>query len=125
MATDKNLEHQFSEYQDIAKTNPNVDVASLMINALQTQKQNVVSTKMKHWAYLIALSLPPFGMIFAVKFWFGDEDDAKTCAYVCTALTVMSLLMFWFIGKLMFSSAGVSVDQIQQIKPKDVMQLYQ
>ena len=54
MNSDEELAKKIADYQAAAKNNPNVDVGMLMLNALQTQKQNMVSTKAKRWAYLIS-----------------------------------------------------------------------
>ncbi|MFA5991382.1 MAG: hypothetical protein WC794_04000 [Candidatus Doudnabacteria bacterium] len=122
---DKKLEQVVNEYQQVATENPEVNLSLLMINALQTQKQNLVSTKIKRWAYLISLGLPPLGILFAAKYFFSDEDDAQTVAWVCVTLTVVSVLAIYLGGKILLSGSGTSVQQIQQIKPSDVMQLGQ
>jgi len=97
----------------------------LMANALQNQRTNTVSAKAKHWAYLIAVGVPPFGLFFAAKYYMSDEDDAKEVGRMCIILTVISVVMFFAFGKLFFSSAGVTPQQIEQIKPSDIQQLYQ
>ena len=125
MDPDKRLESQINEYQALGKENPNVDVGMLMMNALQNQKQNLVSPKAKKWAYLISVGVPPFGLLFALRYYMGDEDDAKTVAWVCIILTIISVLMFWLGGKLLLSGSGTSMEQIQKIKPSDIMQLTQ
>jgi hypothetical protein len=122
---DKKLEQVVSEYQQVASENPNVDLSLLMINALQTQKQNLVSAKVKRWAYLISLGLPPLGILFSAKYFFSDEDDAQTVAWICVALTVVSVLAIYLGGKMFLSGSGVTTQQLQQIKPSDVMQLNQ
>ena len=123
MDPDKRLESQINEYQALGKENPNVDVGMLMMNALQNQKQNLVSPKAKKWAYLISVGVPPFGLLFALRYYMGDEDDAKTVAWVCIILTIISVLMFWLGGKLLLSGSGTSMEQIQKIKPKDILEL--
>ena len=122
---DKKLENQINEFASLAKENKNIDVSALMINALQNQNKNLVSGKAKKWAYLISISLPPFGFLFALKYYLSSEEDAKDVANICVVLTVLSVLSFWIIGKIMLSSSGTSVQQIEQIKPKDIQQLYQ
>lgn len=123
--SDNKLNQKIELYQNLGKENPNVDVSMLMLNALEHQRQNMVSDKAKHWAYLISISLPPFGMIFAAKFFFGDEDDARQVAWICVILTAVSLLIFYFGAKLLFNTAGVSPQQIEQIKPSDIQQVLQ
>jgi len=125
MDPEKKLSGQINEYQALAKENPNINVSMLMINALENQKQNAVSGKAKKWAYLISISLPPIGLLFALRYYMGDEDDAKQVAWVCVVLTIIAVLMFWLGSKLLFSGSGTSLQQIQQIKPSDIQQLGQ
>jgi Na+-driven multidrug efflux pump len=96
-----------------------------MMNALATQKQNQVSAKTKKWTYLISIGVPPFGLLFALKYFYSDEEDAKTVAWSCVILTAVSILLFWLLGAAVFSGSGTSVQQLQQIKPTDVYQLGQ
>lgn len=123
--SDEQLTKQVEEYQKVAKENPNVDVGLLMMNALATQKQNQVSAKTKKWAYLISIGVPPFGLLFALKYFYSDEEDARTVAWSCVILTAVSLLLIWLLGAAIFSGSGTSVQQLQQIKPTDVYQLGQ
>lgn len=126
MDADEQLAKQVQEYQSLAQENPNINVGMLMMNALSSQKQNLVSIKSKRWAYTISLGAPPFGFLFALKYYaFSDEDDAKQVAWTCIILTVVSVLMFWLASKLLLSGSGTSLQQIQQIKPSDIQQLGQ
>ena len=125
MDSDKKLEQQINEYQAIAKENPNVNVGLLMMNALQNQQKNLVLPKAKKWAYLISIGVPPLGLLFALKYFFDEKDDAKQTAWVCIILTAISLLIFWLTAKLLFSGSDTSLEQIHQIKPSDIMQLTQ
>jgi hypothetical protein len=124
MNEEKQLEEQFSEYQKIAKEHKDVDVAALMINALQSgeQNKNLVSPKAKRWAYLISVGVPPIGLLLAVRYYFGDEDDGKQVAYICILLTVFAVVSFVILAKSIFSGAGVSVEQVQQIRPADIQE---
>jgi len=119
------LEKTIEEYSKLGKENKNIDVASLMLSALKNEKQNEASPKMKRWAYLVSLGLPPLGLLFALKFYFGDEDDARKTAYICVLLTIASFILLWWTSKLVFTSSGTSVQQIEQIKPSDIYQLTQ
>ncbi len=119
------LEQKVSQYAELAKENKNVDVATLMLNALQTEDQNLLSAKSKRWGYLISISAPPLGLGFAIYFLLSDKSDAKKAALICTILTAVSLIIFFITMKLFFSTAGVSVQQIQQIKPSDIYQITQ
>lgn len=125
MNTDKDLEKKIELYQSAAKNNPNVDVGMLMLNALQNEGKNKVSSKLKKWAYLISIGAPPFGLLFALKFFFDDEDDARDVAWICVTLTAVSLLLFVVGAKLLFSGSGTSLQQIQQITPQQIQELGQ
>ncbi len=125
MDQDKKLEEQIKEYQAVAKEHPNVDVGLLAMNALQNQNQNLVSSKGKRWAYLVSIALPPLGLLFAFRYFFGDEDDARQVAWICVILTAIGLVLIWVGTKALFSGSGASLEQIQQIKPSDAMQLLQ
>lgn len=122
---DKKLEEIVSEYAELAK-DKNVDAAALMINALQQQDQNKLSSKSKRWAYLISLGVPPVGYLLGLYYYFmKDESDAKTTAYLCFALTTVSLLLTVVFFNVILSSSGTSLKQIEQIKPTDIYQLTQ
>jgi hypothetical protein len=125
MDKDSALAQKIDEYQKLYKDNKEIDIAALMANALSEHRDNRVSAKLRRWAYLISISAPPFGLMFALKFYFDDEEDAKHVALVCLILTVISIVMFFLFSGLLFSSAGVTPAQIEQIKPADIMQLTQ
>jgi hypothetical protein len=125
MADDDQLESKVASYVEAAKENKNVDVAALMLNALESEDQNRLSNKSKHWAYLIAIGVPPLGLLFAAWFFFSDKTDGRQAAGMCVFLTVLSIAMFFISAKLFFSSAGVSVQQIEQIKPADIHEFVQ
>lgn len=123
--SDKQLEELTNEYVDLAK-DKNIDVATLMISALQQQDQNKLSAKAKRWSYLVSLGVPPIGYVLALYYYFvKEESDAKTTAYWCAALTTISLVGTIIFFNLVLSGSGVSLDQIQQIKPADIYQLSQ
>jgi hypothetical protein len=125
MGADDELAKKVEEYTKVAKQHPNVDIGMLMMNALATEKQNTVPSKSKRWAYLVSIGVPPFGFIFALKYFWSDLDDAKEVAWTCVVLTVIATAAFWIGGKLMLSSSGTSIQQIEQIKPSDIQQGFQ
>lgn len=116
---EKKLENQFEEFSNLGKQNKNVDVGALMLSAL-SQKGNYVSSGKKRWAYIVSLGLPPLGLLFALKYYFSDEDDAITVAHSCVILTILAVAMFWMFGKLFLSGTGQSLDKIQQITPQEI-----
>ncbi len=125
MNQDKKLETEINQLSALAKEDPNIDIASVMLSSLGQHTANTVSGKQKRWAYLVSLGLPPLGLLFALKFYFGQEDDAKNTALVCVVLTAVSILAFAILTTVMFSGSGASLNQIQQIKPTDIQQILQ
>jgi hypothetical protein len=121
--SDEDLTKKVTEYQKLAQENPNVNVSMLMMNALETS--NKVRQHSYRWGYMIAVGLPPFGLLVAIKYWMSGEDDDRQAAKICILLTAISVIMFFAFGKLFFSSAGVSPQQIEQIKPADIQQVLQ
>jgi len=107
----------------VAKGNKGVDMTALMINALENQHKNQISPRQKKWAYLVSIGLPPFGLIFALVFYFGGKDDGKRQALICLILTIVAGVAGYFILQSMLSSAGTSVNQIQQLNPDDLQKL--
>lgn len=122
--SDEKLQEIVSEYADLAK-DKNIDVAALMVNALQQEDANMLSSKTKRWAYIISLAVPPLGLVFAAWFYFSDKSDSKNAAIMCVILTAFTIVVTVIFFKLILSGSGTSVEQIQQIKPTDIYQLTQ
>lgn len=120
--SDEKLESLVNEYADLAK-NDKIDTAALLMNALEQEDQNRLSSKTKRWAYLISLGIPPLGLLFAVYFYFSDKSDGKNAAIVCVILTAISGIFTIILFKSFMTGAGVSTEQIQQIKPQDIYEL--
>lgn len=122
MNQDKKIEESLSEIQALGKEDKNVDVAKLMMYSLD-QKRNFVSAKKKYWAYIISLSLPPVGLLLALKYYFDEEEDARSLAKMCVLITIFALLLAWFSLKAIFSGTGTSLNQIQQVNLNDYRDL--
>ncbi len=119
------LAEQIGEIAQLAKDNKGVDVSALMANVLESHKKNFIPSSQKRWAYLVSIGVPPFGLLFALKFYFSDADDGHESAYVCIVLTIISVvLVYWFTSSLL-STANITPAQIEQIKPKDILELTQ
>jgi len=119
---EEELSKKISDYQQLARQNPNVDVNMLMMNALQTTADKQKNAKSHRWGYVISLSAPPFGLIFAAKYFMSDDEDDKQAAKICVLLTAVAIILLLAFGKVLFSSAGVSTQQLQQLNPKDIQQ---
>ncbi len=122
--SDEKLESLVSDYAELAK-DKNIDTAALLENALTQDYENRVSTKAKRWAYLISIGIPLSGFLFGIYYYASDKSDGKQTAYVCMAITVISLIFTIIMGKALLGGAGVTPQQIQQIKPSDIQQLTQ
>jgi hypothetical protein len=122
--SDEKLEAITKEYAELAK-DKNIDVSSLMVNALSQGDDDRVATSTRRWAYLVSIGLPPLGYAFALWFLLSSKSDAKTVAYWCVGLTTVSLFGSILLLKAMFSGAGIDPAEIQNINPNDVYQLTQ
>lgn len=123
---DKKLAEQIKLIREAGSENKNVDMATLMMHTLaQQDKQPIVSPKTKRWLYLVSLGVPPVGLLLAGVYFFRDEEDAKTVAVICAVLTILALLMLQIFYSSFVKSTGAPTQQLQQIKPQDVQQLYQ
>jgi hypothetical protein len=59
---------------------------------------------MRRWAYLISLALPPFGLIFAYKFYKSETKDGLDNAMICVVLTCVSLVLYGLIVNSMLQN---------------------
>ncbi|MBP9686283.1 MAG: hypothetical protein KBD66_00605 [Candidatus Doudnabacteria bacterium] len=123
--SDKRLEQQITEIAQLAKENKEVDAAALMLQALQTHERNLLPASQKRLAYVVSLAAPPFGLLFAAKFWFSGADDSEQVAYTCIALTVVALVLVWLFAQSLVSGSGVDRAQLEQLTPQDVLQVVQ
>ncbi len=123
---EENLQKQINIYQEVAEANPGVDVNLLMANALIAESQKHKAGKSYKWPYTISLGLPPFGLIYTVKYYINGDDDDKRAGKICALLTVISVIIFLATAKLFVSTAGVSTQQLQQLgNPAEIQQLQQ
>jgi hypothetical protein len=125
MSTEEEIAEKLAEYQEMAKSDPSIDVASLMMSAFDTVDKNLLTAKEKRIAYFVSLLVPPFGLIFVVKFYLSEKSDGKSTAIICAVLTLISLVAGMVFIKAFTSTAGVNLQQIEQIKPGDIQQLIQ
>ncbi|MBX4204670.1 MAG: hypothetical protein KW788_00600 [Candidatus Doudnabacteria bacterium] len=108
------LAKQIKQYKDLHSANKEIDVASLAMAALSGANDQMLTSKEKRWGYMVSLAVPPFGLLYAVKFFTSGKSDGKTAAYVCLGLTVASIALLLLTTNLMFSSTGLTVDQLKQ-----------
>jgi len=122
MDSDK-LHEQFKLYQEMAKQDKSIDVAGLMMQALDTKDKNYIPSGKKRIAYLVSMGFPPFGLVYALQFWFSDKEDGPQAAVICVVLTAMAVILLVVMTGALFSGSGVTSDQLQQINPEDIRSL--
>ena len=125
MDPEKKLEGQIKEIKQLVATGKKVDTTALMMNVLANQRQNPVTTREKRRAYLVSVFLPPFGLLYAFKFYFDARSDARRVALICVILTATVVFFAWLILQALLSGTGVDLQQIEQINPSDIQQLLQ
>ena len=125
MDTEKKLETQIEEINQLGAEDKNVDTAALMMNALANQRQDFVDPKQKRRAYLVSILLPPFGLLYALKFYFDARQDARKVALTCVVLTALIIFFTSLLVQALFAGTGADLQQIEQINPADIQQLLQ
>jgi hypothetical protein len=122
---EEELAKQLKHLQELSKENKEIDIAHLSLQALQSYEKNFIPVKEKRMAYAVSILLPPFGIIYAIKFYFSDSDkeDHLEAAFLCVILTFVSIIMTAFLLKAMLSSSP-GVGQIQQLTPESIQGLY-
>jgi hypothetical protein len=121
---EEKVSKEIKMYAEMARKDKSIDVASLMINALEKPREaSTVSDKQRRWAYMVSIGLPPIGFIFALKFLMTGTEDGRRTAMFCAILTLISLVVTVILMKTLFSGAGVDPQQLQQLKPQDIQNL--
>ena len=121
MSKEDDLQKKLEYYQELAKNDKNIDISALMLNEFQTvhEDDKQLSHSSKRWGYTISLLAPPFGFIFAVKFWFSGKEDGRTAALICIALTVFSLTAItWFMNSVL-AGVGFDLNQLEEVQNTD------
>lgn len=96
MADENKLNQQMEEYARLGKEHKDVNVAALMINALEQAQRDEMEQSKKKKAYLVSLFLPPLGYLAALWVLYQDKPDAKKVALNCAIITSISLLFSWW-----------------------------
>lgn len=122
--SDQDLAKQLQAYKEVAATNKNVDITALMLNALEKEQANKLPAKQKRIAYFVSLAFPPFGLIYAIKFYFSGAEDGKKAALYCALLTIFVIVITTIFLNVIVSSSGTSVEQLQQA-PAQLRSLYE
>lgn len=125
MDAEKRAAENIALYGDLAKEDKKIDAAALMMEALAQSQQAEVDAKKKRRAYLVSVGLPPFGLLYAVRYYFIGTSDGKRVALTCLILTLASLLASWAIAKSFLASAGPQLRQVQTIDAGELKDLLQ
>ena len=125
MSKEDEIAKKMAEYQKLAATDKNLDVAELMLSALQQTDADFLDPKTKRRAYIISLTIPPVGLIYAAYFWLSEKKDANRTALICIGLTIFTLLVTYIIYKVIVSTAGVTTTQLQNISPSEIQNIVQ
>lgn len=126
MDIEKQVGQQIEEYRKLAEEHKEIDIASLMVNALEQARREGVDRRKKRWAYLISVAAPPLGLFFAAYYAWSGKPDRKRVAINCVILTAVSLFLAWAIAQMFFASLGPDVtSQLQSINADDIQRLLQ
>jgi len=126
MGTEERVSRQIQDYKELADKNKGINAAALMINALAQAERDEIDARKRKRAYLVSVILPPFGLIYAAYYYFGDKPDGKSVAINCVILTLVSFLVAWGIGALMFACMTPDqTTQIQNVNADQVKQMLQ
>lgn len=102
-----------------------IELTEQMLQALEQPWNDAVPRKKRLTAYFVSLAFPPFGLIYAVRYYFSQFSDGKKVALYCVLLTIFVIVATTMLFNVIMSSAGVSLDQIQKINPNDIRSLVQ
>lgn len=134
MGTEEELVKKIEQYKEIGQADPSssatgagkkVDVAALAMAALADVQRQEMDVKKARRAYWISFLLPPIGLFVAVYYLLSGKPGAKRVAFVCTILTVATLLASWFVLQMFVSS--IPADQLQQLQtvnPNELLKNY-
>ena len=118
-------EERLRQYNEAAAHSAGADKAALAIAALEAAEfENSVSAKKKKWLYILSLSLPPIGLVFAAYYLFSSKNDAKRVAFICLLITVFGIVVVWGSVAMFYSFLPAqTAQQLQTLKPTDIDQL--
>lgn len=122
MADEQKLTQQFEEYAKLGKEHKEVNVASLMIHALEQAQREEVEQAKKRRAYMVSVFLPPIGYLYALWYFFSDKPDGRKVALNCAIITSVVLLITLLISKMIFASVPQqSASQLQNMDLNDAL----
>ena len=126
-SAEKDLQAKLEEYKALAAANPDkqIDVAALVMSAMENQEHSRVSTKARNWSYTASLLFPPVGLFIAVYFWwFNKKEDAHKIALVCIGLTVFIVAVTLVFVDVLIQSVATpaQIQGIENLNPNQFQQ---
>lgn len=124
MNEEQKLEQKVAACAALAKENKDVDIAALLSSIMEQERLDRVDVKQRRRAYLISALVPPFGFVYAVRYYFSGKGDGKRVAAMCAVLTTLGLAVGWLIGGAVFGNTPTgSLEQMQTMNLEDVRSL--
>jgi len=109
-------------YQEAASASHSADKAALAIAAMDEAMQaDRVATRKRRWAYIIALSIPPIGIVIAIFYYLSHKVDGKRVGYITLILSVAGFALLW-LSLLMFK-AVIPANMQSQLNGVDMKEL--
>jgi amino acid transporter len=66
--------------------------------------------------YLVSFFLPPFGLGWAFKYIRSDDEKAKKIGWIAVILTIVSLLLTFWVSKAFMDKITQSINSQMQIE---------
>ena len=112
-------------YQEAASSSQAVDKAALAMAALdEAAAAERVAAKKRRWAYIMAIALPPIGVIIACFYYFSRKTDGKRVGWITLTLSIIGFVLLWISFVLFKAAIPASVQtQLNGTDMKDVQDL--
>ena len=121
---EQELLEQVKNIQAASAQDKSADVSALLDKAINSINQDFLSVKLKRTAYALSFLFPPFGLGFSIYFLLTKKVDRVRAAVICAILTAVSIAAVLILFNFIFSSSGLSVEQLKQSQ-SDLQQLIQ
>ena len=118
----KNEQQLVAEIEKIrnAAEDSQVNVQEAVKILFEQNKADYLPSALKVRVYLISFFFPPFGLYYAVKFWFfRTEQDARKTAWICLGITIATFLLIGAVMQILVSS----LPQLKQVGPEQIQEL--
>lgn len=120
---EERLNAKLEKIREIARESPGIDEKRLLEDLLLQDKDDYLPASLKTRAYIVSLLFFPFGLYYAVKFFFRAELDARKAAYICLGITVIVFIIGLVAARAVFSSVP-ELDQLSPNQINDLIELY-